>query len=268
MPELLPTPTECPQDEPVLDIALPQVFQQPRLTTLCRGKLSNLEWKVTHLYQEAARNHPVAMASNGIVPLGEEFQAIVNEFQPLLSWGAACWDYLLTIEGCRFVRRGEHERLYFRGDYRAVTDKDYSRLLHRVFRQCVLAFAQSPDHHVLSSYLRTNFWDSVVQAYRQLDQPADPRQRKLTAYSYLRCAPYQFLNRWHDELVRETVDRLPRAERYATVRYFLHFHTVQATAAALQLSGGAVVELLHRGLFSLASDARLAYCLLRQIERY
>jgi DNA-directed RNA polymerase specialized sigma24 family protein len=263
--ELLPATTEVLDEPPALELTMPQVFKQPPLTTICRGALKNLEWRVAQLYQEAVA-HPAGLERPLV--FGQNFQAIVNEFQPLFAWGGACWDYLLTIEGCRFIRRVEHERSFYRGDYRAVTDKDYQRLLHRVFRQCVLDFVRSPDHQLLSSYLRAHFWNAAVAAYRRLELPDDPRQRRLTAYSYLRCVPYQFFNPSHQDLVARTLEDLPRAERRILRDYFLHFQTIRATAEATQLSDQAVHTLLYRGLVSLVNRQRLTYCLLRQIERY
>lgn len=249
------------QEEPALEIALPQVFIQPDLTALQRGKLANVEWLVARLYR-------VFADSNGTAPLGSDYQALVTEFQPLFAWGIACWDYLLTIEGCRFGLRHGDEKLYARGDYRVITDGDYSRLLHRVFRDCVLAFAHFPSYHSLSSYLRANFWTAVLQAYRKLEDPPDPLQRKLTAYSYLRCVPYRFLNRFHHELVLDTLTRVPRLERGALDQYFLNFRTLPATADALRLPAEDAEAALRRGLSGLLLHDRLVYCLLRQIERY
>ena len=249
------------QDEPALEIALPQVFTRPELAVLQRGKLPNVEWRVARLYRAHAESH-------GAAPLGSDYQLLVTEFQPLFAWGIACWDYLLTVEGCRFVLRHGDEKLYARGDYRVVTDGDYSRLLHRVFRQCVLDFAGASLSHTLSSYLRANFWPAVLEAYRTLEEPPDPLQRKLTGYSYLRCVPYQFLNRFHEELVTDTLQRLARLERDALHHYFLKFRTMPATAEALGLPPEDAEAALRRGLSALLIHERLVYCLLRQIERY
>lgn len=249
------------QEEPALDIAIPQVFSQPPLVALQRDKLPHVELLVARLYQAQAD-------SRGAATLGPDYQALVTEFQPLFAWATACWDYVLSTEGCRFVARHGEERLSSRGDYRAVTDRDYSRLVHRVFRTCVFAFAQTPVDQTLASYLRARFWEAVLGAYRALDEPADPRQRKLTAYSYLRCAPYQFLNRHHHELVHGVVRQLPREEQRALDLYFLQFFTLDAAAHTMELSLEAAEDLLRRGLLPLLRDARLVYCLLRQIERY
>ncbi len=257
--------TTAYEEEPALEIALPQVFEQPIVTDVKRGQLPHPEWLVSRLYQTYA----TASQSPGAKPgLGPEYQTLVNEFQPLLSWGLRCWDFLQSTEGCRFVRRGHEEKFLCRGDYRAVTDKDYSRLLHRVFRQTILDFAQHAEGQSLGGYLRVQFWPKVTDAYRKLDEPSDPRQRHLTAYSYLRCAPYQFLNAFHHELVTRAIGGLPRQESRAIDTYFLHFYTLEATSDAMRLSPEAMRELVRRGLLSLLLHQRLAYCLLRQIERY
>jgi len=253
------------EEEPALDIALPQVFTQPELPTLQRGKLPHVELLVTRLYnssKSSQENHQ----GNGA--LGSDYQALVNEFQPLFTWAIACWDYLLSTEGCRFLLRGSDETLSTRGDYRVVTDRDYSRLVHRLFRQCVMDFAQQPQESTLSGYLRRRFWPVVVEAYRTLENPPDPRQRKLTPYSYLRCIPYQFLNRFHHELVSQTLQKLPDMERDATSLYFLHFFTLQAASETMRLPVERVEETLRQSLLTLLLDDRLVYCLLRQIERY
>jgi len=248
------------QDEPALEIALPQVFTQPALTTLQRGKLRHAEALIGTL-AEAHAGH------NG-APLGPDYQLLVNEFQPLFTWATACWDYLLSTEGCRFVLRSGDEKLYSRGDYRAVTDTEYSRLVHRVFRQCVLDFPQAGTGQSFTGYLRAQFWGAVLDTYRRLEDPPDPRQRTLTPYSYLRCIPYQFLNAFHHELVHRTVRRLPAQELRAVERYFLHFDTLPAAAEAMAAAPEQVEELLRRALLALLVSDRLVYCLLRQIERY
>lgn len=262
-PDLLST-TVC-EEEPALEIALPQVFEQPILTEIRRAQIPHVEWLVTRLYQTHVATR---VGSGGRAVLGPDYQALVNEFQPLLAWGLRCWDFLQSTEGCHFVRRGPEEKFLCRGDYRAVTDKDYSRLLHRVFRQTILDFAQQAEDQSLGGYLRTRFWPRIVHAYGKLEEPSDPRQRRLTAYSYLRCAPYQFLNAFHHALVARTIGQLPRQESRALDAYFLHFYTLDATGDAMRLSPEATRELLRRGLLSLLLHERLVYCLLRQIERY
>jgi len=249
------------QDEPDLEIALPQVFTQPPLVQLQRGKLPHVELVV-------ARLHQATTSRNGTNGLGADYQALVNEFQPLFAWAIACWDFLLSTEGCRFVLRSQDEQLTHRGDYRVVTDRDFSRLLHRIFRQDVLAFAQRPLEQSLAGYLRTHFWDAVVEAYRRLEDPPDPAQRKLSPYSYLRCIPYQFLNAFHHERVMLRIHQLPPLHAKALSLYFLNFLTLPATADRMHLSVDSTEDTLRRSLLTLLVEDRLVYCLLRQIERY
>ena len=258
------------QDEPELAIALPQTFEQPALTTLQRGKLPHVEWMIARTFRASVEAPSLHVAkSNGQLPsLGPEYQILVNEFQPLFAWGMACWDYLLSTEGCRFVPRHPEDRAYYRGEYRAVTYQDYSRLLHRIFRRCVLEFAQTAVDQSFAVYLRSRFWDAVLGAYRQMEDPPDPRQRKLTAYSYLRCTPYRFLNAFHHDLVTRTLTQLPSDAREATSLYFLHFLTLPATAASLSVPEDITEAVLRRSLSHLLLEHRLVYCLLRQIERY
>lgn len=248
------------QEEPALEIALPQVFEQPVLTNLQRGRLANVESLAAHI----ARHHQ----SNPAAPLGPDYQELVLEFQPLFTWAMACWDYLLSTEGCRFVPRGNTNRAAIRGDYRVITDKDYSRLVHGIFRRCVLEFSQEPQIPTLSQWLRQRFWPLVSDSYRQLENPPDPRQRILTPYSYLRCIPYQFLNDIHQELVYSTAKRLPEREYQAIEAYFFHFYTEPAAAESIHSNADELRALLRQGLTKLLIHQRLVYCLLRQIERY
>ncbi len=248
------------QDEPALEIALPQVFDQPALTTLQRGKLANVEALAAHIARR--------QRANPDTPLGPDYQELVMEFQPLFAWAIACWDYLLSTEGCRFVARGSTNHYGIRGDYRVVTDKDYSRIVHGIFRRCVLEFDQEPMVPTLSQWLRERLWPLGLETYRQLEHPPDARQRLLTPYSYLRCVPYQFLNDIHQELVYTTTRRLSEREYRAIEAYFFHFYTEQATAAALNYTLEELTTLLRQSLTKLLIRHRLVYCLLRQIERY
>lgn len=256
------------QEEPALEIALPQVFVQPALTVLQRGQQPHVEDVAVQITQRAQAN-----PTQG---LGPDYQELVNEFQPLFAWAIACWDYLLSTEGCRFVPRSPAQKSGVRGDYRVVTDKDFSRLAHSVFRRCVLDFtgttgngAATPPHPTsLSRWLRERFWPLLLHAYQELEYPPDPHQRTLTPYSYLRCVPYQFLNAFHQDLVDAVVRRLPVRERQAIDAYFLQFSTEPAAAETLGCSVEELRSLLRHGLVTLLLKQRLVYCLLRQIERY
>ncbi|MBI2174088.1 MAG: hypothetical protein HYU33_02690, partial [Candidatus Omnitrophica bacterium] len=153
------------QEEPALEIALPQVFEQPPLVALVRGKLSNVEGLISFIFRRHNEN------PEGV--LGSEYQELVLEFQPLFSWSVACWDYLLSTEGCRFIPRVPSQKIGARGDYRAFTDKDYSRMVHAMFRSCVLEFAQRPLESSFSEWLRGRFWLRISEAYQQLSIPRD-----------------------------------------------------------------------------------------------
>ena len=120
----------------------------------------------------------------------------------------------------------------------------------------------------LNRWLRERFWTLILDAYRRLDRPVDPRQRVLTPYSYLRCVPYQFLNEFHHDLVYTAVKRLPSLEWQAVDAYFLHFYTETASATALDCPVETSLSLLRQALVKLLIQDRLVYCLLRQIERY
>lgn len=248
------------QEEPALEIALPQVFERPELTALQRGRLANPEALIARLYR--------GYQSNPERGLGPDYQTLVIEYQPLFAWAIASWDYVLSTEGCRFLPRAGEARHGARGDYRAVTDIDYSRMVHAIFRTCVLDFAQQPAAPSLTQWLRERFWPLTLEAYRRLDRPADPRQRTLTPYSYLRCVPYRFLNECHEDLVHRTVRQLPEREQEALDWYFLHFFTEAATTESLGCAPEASQQLLRQGLTKLLVHHRLVYCLLRQIERY
>jgi hypothetical protein len=260
LPLILDDHAVAVQDEPALEIALPQVFLQPPLTRLQRGRLPHVEGLVSRVF----RHHQ----ADPTAPLGPDYQELAVEFQPLFDWTLACWDYLLSTEGCRFVPRQGEQRCGARGDYRAVTDRDYSRMVHRIFRACVLEFARRPEVPSLSQWLRERMWPLTVDAYRRLAYPPDPRQRLLTPYSYLRCVPYRFLNEFHHELASATLRRLPEAERRVLEVYFLQFYTEAACAEALSTSMEHILTALRRGLLTLLLHDRLVYCLLRQIERY
>ena len=258
-------PTQVPdlvlvQEEPALELAFPQTFTQPELGALQRERIPNVEALVAKILSN--------YNANAIAGLGADYQALVSEFAPLFTWAMASWDYLLSTQGCRFVPRNLERKIGIRGDYTAFSDKDFSRLVHRVFRQCVLDFAQQPDARSLAEWLRRHFWPMTLKVYEKLEEPADPHQRTLTAYSYLRCVPYKFLNNYHHELVYSATKQLPPNQRQAIETYFLHFYTESATANAISIPRETSSALLRGGLTQLLIHDRLVYCLLRQIERY
>src|SRR3989338_8931602 len=117
------------QDEPALEIALPQVFAQPPLRVIHKGKLADVQALVANICQRH-RAEPNAA-------LGRDYQELIHEFQPLFTWAISCWDYLLSTEGCKFVLRHGEQKFGARSDYRAFSDKDYSRMVHALFRKCI-----------------------------------------------------------------------------------------------------------------------------------
>ena len=149
-----------------------------------------------------------------------------------------------------------------------MSDADYSRMVHAIFRGLVFEFARQPTAPSLAQWLRERFWPQILATYRKLEHPPDPRQRILTPYSYLRCIPYEFLNEFHQNLVSSTLERLPERERAALAAYFFHFFTEPASADSLGVPMEEYLSLLRQSLTKLLIHDRLVYCLLRQIERY
>lgn len=248
------------QDEPALKLDRPQVFQQPpapRFFAKSRASLSPL-----------VRRALAARDAGDTPAFGAAYGELVVAFRPGLDWAISCWDYLLSTEDCRFVPRDLSEKRYCRGDYRALTDRDFPRFVHRVFKQHLLNYRPGEHDPSLHGHLRRTFWQSVLGTYRRLEQPADARQRTLTALSYLRCTPYRFLNEHHESMVRVTIHALPMEDRLPIERYHLRFYTQDAAAAELGLSSEAFEGRLQRALASVRGRDLLSYYLLRQIERY
>jgi len=247
------------QDEPALDLALPRVFHQPPKPAFTRDQAP-----VDPLVRRALEVRDLEATA----AWGEAYGELAAAFQPALRWATSCWEYLLSTEGCRFVPRTMGEKRYCRGDYRALTEIDFPRLVHRVFKQCLLDYLPATHGPSFAVYLRQTLWPSVLAGYRRLEQPADHRQRTLTPWSYLRCTPYQFLNEYHDGLVHATISTLPRLERRAIESYYLRFYTDEAAGRALRLDPATFHAHKARALRRLRSRARLPYHLLLQIERY
>ena len=195
-------------------------------------------------------------------------QALEQECAPLLTWALESWDYLLTTEGCRFLLRKDGEKWGARGDYRAVEQSDFHRLIIHTFRRALVAFTDDATTVSFPAYLADTFWPTLRAAYRALSQPPDERQRLLTAYSYLRCVPYRFLNRHHQTLVERSVRALPSADHRIIELYYLRFFTETAAAQTQTLSLTTLHAYRLRALRHLARANILAWALLLQIERY
>ncbi len=248
------------QGEAVLEdspIAMPQVYDQPKLVQVCQGRLRHTEAVIAQILRNSY--HGVK---------GAEMQQLSNEFAPLIQWAQSCWDYLLTVKGCRFVPRHSSDRLAIRGDYRAFLEKDFHKLINRVFQEQVLFFAQNPHLEDFHFWIRTQLWSKVVEEYCLLSKPQDDRQRHLTGYSYLRCVPYNFLNPLHNSIVNKALSKLPADEATCIRFYFMHFFTLEALAKNTGKAPQKLHMLLVSGLTHLWTDNPLAYSLIRQIERY
>lgn len=257
--QLWPDDLRLVQHEPPLELDRPQCFRQPPAPPFLTPGIA-----LAPLVRRALAARDAAQAP----AFGAAYGELVAAFRPGLDWAIACWDYLLSTEGCRFVPRDLSEKRYCRGDYRAVTERDFPRFVHRVFKHQLLAYEPAAHGPSFPDSVRRGLWPAVLDAYRRLDQPSDPRQRPLTALSYLRCTPYVFLNDHHDTLVRDAVKNLSAEDRAVIMEYHFRFHTLEAIEAALGVPAGEGAMRVRQVLFRLRERAALAYHLLRQIERY
>jgi len=257
-PELAAVGTGLLLEEPPLEFALPEIYAQPVCHAVCRGKLQ--------AERVAARALQSAATGDG-VGFSLAYQELLDEFQPLIRWGFSCWDYLLTTEGCKFLERPHAERAYTHGHYRPFLDRDFSRLVHRQFKTLLLRYDAAANgglhHHLLAQ-----FWPAIVAEYRELDRPADPRQRRLTAYSYLRRIPYAFLNDYHHERVEAALAQLASRDQALLRSYCFEFFSDEAVAAERHLLPQTARSYRRQALRHLLAIDRLAVALLRQIERY
>lgn len=242
-----------------LDREMPRVYRQPRAPQFSRGA------KQTRQILLRARQ---AYREGNPLEFGKAYGELCSEFQPAIQWALSCWEYLLTLRGCRFLSRSGYERLYNRGHYRVFTENDFQGLVHRTFKECLLAYLEGRHFVSFERHLRRNLWPRISDNYRALEDPPDPNQRKLTPYSYLRCVPYQFLNRYHHQRVLHALARLPFPLRQAIELYHLSFYREEAASACAKVTCG---EFRHRRLQALGTVAGgdpLSHALLRQIERY
>lgn len=246
-------------EEPDLELDFPQVFVQPKLDNPCRGK-SNIPKLLREIQRSQKRKDGESFT--------RAYNELVVEFRPFLQWAFSCWDYLLTTHGIRYLTRPEGEKLYCHGDYRAFTDKDYHRLIHKVFKECVIKYAEENNGKNFIFYLKKNYWSRIIEGYDKLENPPNPKERKLTQYSYLRCVPYQFLNNYHQKLVDDILEKLEREEREIVELYFLNFLKEEEIIKEKNIS----LQHFHRlkeGILEKISILNPLVCaLLLQIERY
>ena len=245
---------------PDLDLEMPRVYRRPP-----PPPLKPAARPVRKLLEEARRSKLDGDAAG----FGKNYGALTGCFQPDLQWALSCWDYLLSTQGCRFLARNSQEKLYSRGDYRVFARNDFEGLVYRAFRGCLLDFLSDPAPKTgFERFLRLNHWARLSDAYRQLEDPPDRNQRKLTGYSYLRCVPYRFLNSHHDERVYRWIRRLSSPLRQTVEWYHLSFYREEAAADRI---GVEALEFRRRrwaALREIASKDILSFRLLRQIERY
>ena len=244
---------------PDFDLEMPRLYKRPSPPPLRRAGQSAR--KLLSLAGPAYRGGDSGQ-------FGKIYGALSSEFRADLHWILSCWDYLLSTHGCRFLARASQEKLYSRGDYRLFTRNDYEGLVYRSFRECLVSFASGPQTAGFERFLRDTLWTRVSDGYRRLEEPADPNQRKLTAYSYLRCAPYQFLNRYHHERVYQAVRRLPLPLRETVELYHLSFYREEAACSQTGLTSLEFRRKRWSALKKIARKDYLSFRLLRQIERY
>lgn len=257
--QLLDSPFQIEEEAPALDIAMPRVYRRPKAPLFARGK-APIDRLVDHARQ--------AVTSCDGPGFGAAYGELVAEFQPAIQWALSCWEYLLSTQGCRFIPRTTDEKRYSRGDYRVYTENDFHQQVHRPFKECLYGYLGQASPESFAHYLRGAFWPALLHAYQALENPPDPNQRPLTAYSYLRCVPYQFLNDHHQERVTAAVNRLPAQERHVVRLYYFHFYKEEMVAAGERISQYAFWRRRALALRKIAGSDYLSFVLLTQIERY
>lgn len=238
------------------DLEFTPVFSQPKLTKIKSSKNSMeklIKWALICYHREDKEE------------FGRIYNQLLQEYKPILDWAYLSWDYLLTTQGFRYLPRKGVEKYYSHGDYRACTQGDYKKLINKCFKTLLLNY---PVNGCFSSYLRNNFWSQVVKEYEILKVPKDKKERLLTDYSYLRCIPYQFLNRYHEEKVKQTLRILEKLEFQILELYFLKFYTDEAAAQESKLELNKFIEIKQIALDKIRFRDYLSYALLKQIERY
>ena len=244
---------------PDLEIEMPRVYQRPSPPPLLQANRSVR--KLLHAARDAQRNGEP-------LEFGKIYGTLTGKFRSDLQWALSCWDYLLSTQGCRFLARSSQEKLYSRGDYRVFTRNDFEGLAYRTFRECLLNYLDGPVEIPFERFLRERLWPRISESYQDLEEPADRNQRKLTAYSYLRCVPYRFMNRYHHERVYRAVRRLPFRQKQAVHFYHLSFYREETAATQAKADSLEFRRNRWTALRAIAREDYLSFRLLRQIERY
>lgn len=259
---LLDFPLWIEEEAPPPTIAMPRVYRRPAAPEFSRRNRSipsipSILAKAKKAYQAADRP-----------AFGIAYGELTVQFQPGIAWAFSCWEFLLSTEGCRFLPRSSDEKRFCRGDYRIFTEADFRRFVYRAFKDCLQEYLKEALPVTFDWYLKQAFWSTILKGYRSLEQPADPRERVLTPYSYLRCSPYQFMNGTHQERVYSTVGKLFPLHRQVVDLYYLRFYRQEAVASTIRISPIAFRRRQLQALRTLATADPLTYVLLTQIERY
>ncbi len=159
--------------------------------------------------------------------------------------------------------------MHCHGDYRAFTDQHFHRLIHKIFKRCVFSYLEIRRKRCnFAFYIKKNFWNRIVEDYKILEEPSDPLQRKLTLYSYLRCVPYEFLNRYHQEIVDNVLEKLNPDEREIIELHFIKFFKEDEILKRKNLTYEDFFKLKEELLAKISLFDPLVCALLLQIERY
>lgn len=232
------------------------VFSQPKLKKVREGK-----YKPESLIKWAK----YCLKRNDREEFNRVYNELLQEYKPLLEWAYACWDYLLTTQGFRYLPRKGLQKYFCHGDYRALTIRDYKKLVNKCFKELVLTYSPNGS---LTKYLKARLWNKVVREYDKLKYPQNAKERLLTNYSYLRCIPYKFFNRYHQKRVEEALSKLDADELEIIDLYFFHFYREEVCAGEKKISLEDFLKLKEKILQKLKDIDLLSYALLKQIERY
>lgn len=232
------------------------VFYQPKLRKL---KATNLDIKPLIKWAK------ICYQRKDMEEFAKVYNQILQEYKPLIDWAFSCWDYLLTTQGYRYLPRKGTDKYFCHGDYKIFGQREYKKLLNRCFKELFLNY--QPDGN-FTGYLRYNYWNKVVEAYNELRKPKSEKERLLTDLSYLRCIPYRFLNRYHQERVNNTLNLLDPLEKKVVYLYFLKFYTEEAVCQETNLDAAEMNSVKEKALNKLQTKDKICYALLKQIERY
>ncbi|HDI45994.1 MAG TPA: sigma-70 family RNA polymerase sigma factor [Candidatus Omnitrophica bacterium] len=242
------------EKSPALDYT--PVYYQPPLKKL---KASNLDVKPLIKWAKICRDR------NDIEEFTKVYNQLLQEYKPLIDWAFLCWDYLVTTQGFRYLPRKGTDRYFCHGDYKPFDQREYKKLLNKCFKNLFLKYQPNGN---FTGYLRKKYWNMVIQEYNELRKPKSEKERLLTDFSYLRCVPYRFFNRHHQDRVNETLNILQPLEKKIIYLYFFKFYTHQAICGEINLDVWKMTVVKERALKKIYNKDKISYALLKQIERY